>query len=287
MPKPFALLAILAIAGAIVAAQAQTFVSGTIVGEDGRGVPDALISAGMFSGASDADGRFSMGAVAGSATLKIAAKGFESLAMDINVPADGPLFGLAIKLRRGSGATKDAEGFSADAVKTIVSRAAQEWGTRHPNILPTLEREVRERWPGTLERPIPVAATAAIDVYVASPYVFYRTGVSEAIRKMDVATDVPYPQGVVIVVNPRQIDAPDIEKVVVERNGQVVEPTQSRLERTVMTSRAGVEVVVHSGFVEYALSTFAAGSAVRVTAIPRSGSNFVAVIDGATLSTMR
>ena len=54
-----------------------------------------------------------------------------------------------------------------------------------------------------------------------------------------------------------------------------------------MTSRLGVETVVHAGFITYQLSAFAPGATVRITAIPRTGSNFVLVLDGATLSKIR
>ena len=269
------------------AQRAPTFISGTITDDAKRPIAGAVVGASEFGGVTDVDGRFTMGGAPGVATLIIMKPGFETSKMEITVPPASPLFGLEIVLTQNKRPSNSAGSFGGEAVRAIVQRAATEWGPRHENVVRSLDAEVREKWPGTMERSIPIVATNAIDIYVASPYVSFKTAISEAVRKMDSVVEVPYPASVAIVVSPKQIGAPDIEKIVVERSGQIVEPSGNALEMTEMTSGLGVKRVVHAGFVTYPLSAFAAGTTVRITAIPRTGSNFVVMVDGVTLSNIR
>jgi hypothetical protein len=72
-------------------------------------------------------------------------------------------------------------------------------------------------------------------------------------------------------VSPSRIDAPDIVKIVVERDGKVVAPRLSELKPTVLTTRMGAKALLHAGTIIYPCSAFDPDAAVRVIAIPEAG----------------
>ena len=87
--------------------------------------------------------------------------------------------------------------------------------------------------------------------------------------------------GVHILVNPSRIDAPDIEKIVVQRNGNLVAATRATLAPHELATATGAKRMIHSGDVIYPLSAFEPGLDVSVTviAIPASGSNITRTFD--------
>lgn len=150
---------------------------------------------------------------------------------------------------------------------------------QHPSdtgaFLHALDREIGAEYMDTIvEGRILFAASDDLDVMITPRYAAYRFGLKEAIRKMDPLDDVPIIDGVTISVGPDKMTAPDIIKIVVTRNGEVVAPTTSTLEPTTLTNAFGSHVVLHRGAVLFPCSAFAPGAIVVVTAIPDSGSNF-------------
>jgi hypothetical protein len=100
----------------------------------------------------------------------------------------------------------------------------------------------------------------------------------ESIRKMEPDRRVPWSHDVVVLVLPTTIEAPDIEKVVLMRDGSIVSPVQSTLAPATLTTAMGASVVVHRGAITYPLSAFDPGASVVLTAIPATGHNIVATI---------
>jgi hypothetical protein len=119
-----------------------------------------------------------------------------------------------------------------------------------------------------------IVGSDALTVVVAFPYEAYNFALTEQIRKREPIAAVKPDIGVRIVVAPKQIDAPDIEKIIVERDGRPMQPMLNQLTRTAMTTRMGAKAMIHAGSVLYACSAFAPGGDVTVTAVPASGDNF-------------
>lgn len=78
-----------------------------------------------------------------------------------------------------------------------------------------------------------------------------------------------------VLVNPTQIDAPDIIKVVLTRNGSVIPPTLSQLKVGELQTRMGAKRMIHSGAVFFPAGAFNPGAEVVLTAIPEVGKNLV------------
>jgi hypothetical protein len=113
----------------------------------------------------------------------------------------------------------------------------------------------------------------ALLVAVFPRYASFRFALSEAMRMREPVSGLEVPRRIRVGVSPSQIDAPDISRVIVERDGKVIAPVVNRLVPTQMTTRMGVKAVLHAGDVEYNCSTVAPGAQVTVIAIPRSGDN--------------
>jgi hypothetical protein len=110
---------------------------------------------------------------------------------------------------------------------------------------------------------------------VILPYQTYRRELSEAMRKHDPIDGLVIPTVVAIVVLPSQIDSPDIVKIIVERDGQVVPPLQSDLGPKPFLTRMGGSKMVNAGTVVYQCSVFAPGATVTVTVVPDYGRNII------------
>ena len=123
-----------------------------------------------------------------------------------------------------------------------------------------------------------VTSSAALEIVVSGPLGFFFAEAREHIRKLEPLVPPPaWSPGVHLRISPQQIDAPDIEKIIVQRNGTAVEALRSSLAVRELVSRSGEKRMIHSGEVTYPLSAFEPGVDVTVTviAVPASGSNIM------------
>lgn len=110
-------------------------------------------------------------------------------------------------------------------------------------------------------------------ISVVPPSWEYRLAVREALRKRESPLAVHVATRVRIDVTPHQIDAPNIQKLIVERDDHVVAPLASTLGPSQMATRLGEKRTINKGSVFYACSAFLPGAKVTVIAIPSSGTN--------------
>ncbi len=122
-----------------------------------------------------------------------------------------------------------------------------------------------------------------ISIAVSFPYRQYRADLIEAIRTREPIAQVAVPGRVVVSVFVFQIGAPNIMKVVVERNGREVKPVASTLRPTTQCTALGATATLNEGQVSFACSAFAPGASVTVIAIPTAGANFTKAFNSATL----
>ncbi|MGH9144684.1 MAG: hypothetical protein ACRD2I_26385 [Vicinamibacterales bacterium] len=88
---------------------------------------------------------------------------------------------------------------------------------------------------------------------VAFPQRQYRFSVSEALRKREPLSTASAPSVVTVDVQTTQIGAPNIEKVIVERDGTRMTPLSNSLAPHVVVTRLGAKEVLNSGRVTYTL----------------------------------
>jgi hypothetical protein len=137
------------------------------------------------------------------------------------------------------------------------------------------------------DRSLMVSSNDELTVLVLFPYYMFRTNLTEAIRKKESVGSAEVPPGVNVVVSPSQIDAPDIIKIVVERDGKTITPLATSLAPHELVTRMGAKRLIHAGEVLYQCSAFAPGANVTVTAIPDTGANLVKVFSSNTLNKKR
>jgi len=126
--------------------------------------------------------------------------------------------------------------------------------------------------------PVMLSSSAALKIAIVGPLGIFFTQARERVRKFEPLTAaLAWSDGVHVMVSPEQIDAPDIEKIVVQRNGTIVQPVRTALEPREMVTRMGAKQMIHSGEVVYAFAAFEPGPGVIVTviAVPATGSNIV------------
>lgn len=140
--------------------------------------------------------------------------------------------------------------------------------------LAQFQREIQKLAPGYNGQPLWVSTGESMWIAVMGPVLSYGRDVAERVRKMELVDSVEWKDQVLLVVSPQRINAPDIIKVVVARDGQQITPTDSH-EFIVheLTTAIGAKVSLHGGQISYEISAFDPGATIIVTAIPESGAN--------------
>jgi hypothetical protein len=126
--------------------------------------------------------------------------------------------------------------------------------------------------------PKTVSRSEALSIVVSGPLGYFFAEARERVRKFEPMVPPPtWSPGIHVVVQPQQIDAPDIEKIVVQRNGALVTPARTALVPSEMVTRMNAKRMIHGGEVVYPMNAFEPGLGVSVTviAIPASGSNII------------
>ena len=126
--------------------------------------------------------------------------------------------------------------------------------------------------------------SSELEMSVIGPVGTFQMVVGEAVRRFQPIDKAPWTSEACVDVVPRQIDSPDIEGIVVRRNGMTVAPTSNRLALTALTTRIGVTRRIHSGSVCFAAPTFAPGAEVIVIAIPVTGTNITRTLEAGALA---
>lgn len=116
--------------------------------------------------------------------------------------------------------------------------------------------------------------TSDIGIRVSYPPVLFRFLVMEAIRRREPVESVVVPNAVTVSVSVLRLGAPNIERVLVERNTKPVAAITGALRPTTQRSALGASVVLNEGTLAFPCSAFAPGATVNVVAIPTSGANF-------------
>jgi hypothetical protein len=125
---------------------------------------------------------------------------------------------------------------------------------------------------GDLEGPVTLSPGTSYYAGLFSPYLIFRSAFAARLRKFESIEDIPFVEDeATISIEPATMTAPDIVKVVVQRDGTVVEPLRSSLAPQEFKNRLGGSVMLHSGSVTFPLSTFAPGATVIITLVPNKG----------------
>lgn len=119
-----------------------------------------------------------------------------------------------------------------------------------------------------------LADTPALNVTLWTPINDTRGLMEMALSKLQPLPEQPLSdqQSVRIHVIPKQMSAPNIERLVLFRGTQQIEPLKNLLEPTEFTNRLGAKTMLGEGSVVYPFSAFRPGEPVKCVAFTRTGS---------------
>lgn len=146
---------------------------------------------------------------------------------------------------------------------------------------------VRTVMPGYSAEAVFVHSLGGLDIWITGPISEFQRGARLAVRKMESVDKVEWSPDALLSVLPSRIDAPNIEKVVITRGGQTVEPIRNQLSQNEAATAMGGKVTLGAGSVSYPMSAFAPGAEVIITAIPKAGQNIVKVLKDGDLKKLR
>jgi hypothetical protein len=151
------------------------------------------------------------------------------------------------------------------------------------------QRAIRRHAPHFNADPHVLIRTAAYAVVLEGPAQRLGRAAAENVRRMEPIAPVPWLNGVAVVVEPWMAGGDDIGKVVVMREGKVVEPLSSTLAPAPFVNAMGATFRLHVGEVVFPAEAFALGSPfVDVILIPATGDNIRRrLTDRATLRTIQ
>lgn len=153
-------------------------------------------------------------------------------------------------------AAAEAQGDAAKAVEIFTALAKAEIGEFYPF-------------------PPEIFSNNDISIVAVPPLALVASELKETLRKFEPLSELTMLPGVGILVKPLTINAPKIIKVVVHRDGRLMQPIATTLSETVLQNAFGAHFDSSSGLVVFPMEAFRPGAAVTVTAVPSVGENIV------------
>jgi hypothetical protein len=134
---------------------------------------------------------------------------------------------------------------------------------------------------------VPAALRSAITAGAYGPISGFYLSASDLIRARKPIAGAAWTEGVTILIVPGTAKAPNIERVVVTRDGKTVAPVSSSLQSTELGHGSDVQATLNGGRIVFPLDAFDPGADVRITLIPADGNSFVTRLSRADIAMLR
>ncbi len=196
---------------------------------------------------------------------------------------------LAVVLAAGAAPVRGQTGEppSEARVRALARQAQRESRGDATALVLGLDRRIRDTWGEFESFPISVVRREDLLVTVSTPYMAFRRAVVDVLRTKRPIDQVPWVDTAVVSVNPARLGGPDIERVVLSREGRDVPAVKSALRPMTFSNGAGDQGVLHAGDVHFPPTAFAPGGPVTLTLHPREGDPFVYAFSEAELATLK
>jgi hypothetical protein len=182
---------------------------------------------------------------------------------------------------------RSPEAMKESAVRSLVRRAQATTAGDATDLVLALDKEIRARWGDFESFPISIVKREDLTVTLTTPFMGFRRALVEHLRLRQPLDEVPWVGYVVIAVSPERLEAPDIERLVLERDGRIVAPVQNRLRSMSFTNGRGETATIHAGELYFPIWTVASGAVVIVRATTRDGTEFTCEIPESELRRLR
>jgi hypothetical protein len=173
------------------------------------------------------------------------------------------------------------------SVRALTRQAEGEARGDRSEIVLGLDRRVRDRWGDFESFPISIVRREDLTIVLTTPFMSYRRAVAEHLRMRETLAGVPWVNHAVISVSPERIDSPDVARIAVARDGHEASPLRNALRPMTFTNGNGDTAVIHGGELHYAMSVFAPGATVTITATPAAGEPFVVTLNSEQLAMLK
>jgi hypothetical protein len=173
------------------------------------------------------------------------------------------------------------------AVRALVRQAQAKASGDPTELVLALDRAVRARWGDFESFPLSIVRREDLVITLTTPFMGFRRALAEHLRMRQPLRDVTWVATVVIVVSPERLEAPDIERLVVERDGRAIGPLKDLLRPMTYTNGRDEKAVIHSGELHFPVSAFAPGATVTIRAVPKDGAEFVFTLQDSQLRPLR
>lgn len=179
------------------------------------------------------------------------------------------------------------EPITQSRVRSLAREAQAEGRGDNTEIVLALDKRFRARFGDFESFPITIVKREDLSIVLSTPFMTYRRTLAEYLRMGDPLAKIPWIPAAVVNVAPMQLGAPDIARVVVERNGKPVAPLENLLKPMSFTNGNGDTAIIHAGDVRFPMSAFAPGAMVSVSAVPQTGEPFAVTLDESQLQTLK
>lgn len=179
------------------------------------------------------------------------------------------------------------EPMTPSAVRAMTKEAEAEGRGDKNEVVLALDRRVRARWGDFESFPITIVRREDLSIVLSTPFMTYRRTLAEYLRMGDALERLPWIPTAVVTISPSRLEAPDIVRVVVERNGKAVAAAENLLKPMSFTNGSGDAAVIHAGEVRFPMSAFAPGATVTIAAVPAAGASFTFELDDSQLGTLK
>jgi hypothetical protein len=176
---------------------------------------------------------------------------------------------------------------TAAAIRALTKEAQAEGKTDSNAVVLALDKRVRARWGDFESFPVSVIRRQDITIYLATPFMAYRRALIEYLRMREPLAGLPWNDWAAVSVNPDRIDAPDITRVIVERDGRDISPLASQLRPMQFTNGNGDTASLHAGDVRFPMAAFAPDATVTITAVPAVGAPIVLILEDSQLRQLK
>ncbi len=115
--------------------------------------------------------------------------------------------------------------------------------------------------------------TRDLTITLATPLNSLFSQLTRALSRLEPLEAITQGPDVAIMVLPRTVNSPDVERIVLVRDGKFVEPVAVKLGPMELKTLMGGSVSRHVGSVEFPVTAFDPAQAITIIAIPASGAN--------------
>ena len=183
--------------------------------------------------------------------------------------------------------SQSASPLTEETIRTFTREAEAEAMGDNNALVRGVDKRVRALVGDFESFPIYFESRDDISIMLLTPYMSYRMALIERLRRMEPSNDIPWEGSAVIRVGPKQIDSPDIIRIVVQRDGKQIPPLKTLLTPREFKTRIGAATTIHAGDVLFPMTAFSPGATVTITAIPNSGINLVQTLQTAQLERLK